>query len=307
MSKQDPIAVLISDLHLSLSRPACRNDEDWLKTQADYLAQVKVMAKTGLPTEMPVVCAGDIFDRWNPPPELIRFALDHLPDGMLSVPGQHDLPNHMMTQKHRSGYGVLAAVGKIQDLSQFDYIIPKKLQAVFYGFGWEQEIVPPRREAAEHLPHVAVIHRYCWVNDKKYPGAPDSAHVSKYKSAIRSYDAAVFGDNHQSFLVRIGDCSVFNCGGFIRRKSDEIAYQPSVGFLFSDGIIKRKALDTSRDVFIEAAQERPEVPVDLQAFIDQLEGLGEHGPNFQEAVVNHLRNEEVEPRTKKLILQSIGQ
>ena len=112
MQEPNAIAILCSDLHLSLTKPACRADKDWMEVQAHYLKQLEDTAGN-----LPIFCAGDIFDRWNAPPELINFALRNLPDDMLCVPGQHDLPNHRLDEKHRSGYGVLSNAGKIEDLS----------------------------------------------------------------------------------------------------------------------------------------------------------------------------------------------
>src|SRR5687768_17059020 len=109
-----PIAIAISDLHLSLLKPACRADDNWLEVQAHYLKQVRDLAH---PDGLPVLCAGDVFDRCNAPAELINFALKHLPDEMICVPGQHDLVGHRIDSMHRCGYGVLKQAGKIIDVS----------------------------------------------------------------------------------------------------------------------------------------------------------------------------------------------
>ncbi len=45
MSDVRPIAIAIADLHLSLTRPACRADKDWLEVQAHYLSQVTQIRK----------------------------------------------------------------------------------------------------------------------------------------------------------------------------------------------------------------------------------------------------------------------
>ena len=120
MKKPHRIAILCSDLHLSLQRPACRADDDWMGVQAGYLNQLKQLAVDSNYSfgTLPIAFAGDLFDKWNVQPELINFALEHLPDGMICVPGQHDLPNHRLDQVHRSGYGVLVAAGKIVDASK---------------------------------------------------------------------------------------------------------------------------------------------------------------------------------------------
>lgn len=295
-----PIAIAISDLHLSLLQPACRADKNWLEVQAHYLAQVREAMG-----QLPLLCAGDIFDRWNPAPELIHFALKHLPDGMLCVPGQHDLPNHRLDQVHRSGYGVLVEAGKIRDITGTQ--TGNMGGFVVHGFGWGQPLLPPRKiEDPSSLLKVALIHRYCWIKDKCYPGAPQEAHVAAYRKALKGFDVAVFGDNHLSFIDDTGTCNIMNVGGFIRRKSDEISRQPRMGSIFSDGTVKFRKLDTSKDVFHENPTDRPEVPLDLKGFIEGLEGLGEHGLNFREAVENHLRSEDIHPETKEMILQALA-
>jgi len=309
VSKPNLIAVICSDLHLTLQAPACRAEADWLEVQAGYLKQLKAIShdpKYGRAnTGVPILCAGDVFDRWNPAPELIHFALKHLPDGMICVPGQHDLPNHRRDLMHRSGYGVLVQAGKIVDIS-----VGKPVQMpphmILAGFGWEQEIIPPEINDSVRL-NVALIHRYCWITGYGYPGAPEAGGLSAHKKNLRGYDAAFFGDNHQTFFADAGSCRVMNVGGFIRRKSDEIEYRPSVGALFSDGTIKRRYLDTSGDKFHQDSKKREEIPVNMKEFIDSLEGLGEQGLDFREAVRQHLRNGDLKKPVQKLIEEIMEQ
>lgn len=299
VSKPNLIAVLCSDIHLTLQSPVCRADEDWREVQAGYLNQLQDLAGS-----LPVICAGDIFDRWNASPELINFALEYLPNRMICVPGQHDLPNHRRDLMHRSGYGVLVAAGKIQDISQAAAVSVEGL--VSYGFGWEEEIEPMPNEpqrlgAVKAIIHVAVIHRYMWTAGAKWPGAPEEAQLSAFKKQLRGYDVAVVGDNHIHFSAMAGNCLVFNCGGFIRRKSDEIDRKPCVGLLYSDGFIETRYLDVSADKFHEKAEDRKETPVNMKAFIDSLEGLGEQGVDFRAAVQHHLQNKDLKKSVRRMI------
>ena len=300
MREPNPIAIAISDLHLSLLPPACRADKDWMQVQAHYLQQVKDWAQAD---QLPILCAGDIFDRWNAPPELINFALEHLPDNMICVPGQHDLPLHRMDLMHRSGYGVLANTSKIRDLSGKTSDCCRWIQVS--GFGWEQDIFFRPKQDDHRLIQIALIHRYVWTADKKYPGAPATANVAALGKALKGYDIAICGDNHQGFLAQAGGCRVLNVGGFIRRKSDELDYEPAVGIIYSDGTVKRRRLDTSIDRFHEPGKERKEIPFDMKAFLDGLEGLGEHGLDFQEAVKNYLELEKVPAATAEIILAAM--
>ena len=196
MREPNPIAIAISDLHLSLLQPACRADKDWMEVQAHYLKQVRDWTD---PQELPILCAGDIFDRWNAPPELINFALEHLPNGMLCIPGQHDLPLHRMDLMHRSGYGVLKRVGKIRDLSDGPH---ETENLVVFGFGWEQEITPLNKRRNDKL-HIALVHKYVALNrETAFPNATKECFLnSKLEKVLKTYDAVCIGDNHTPWMT----------------------------------------------------------------------------------------------------------
>lgn len=304
MRKQDPVAVLCADLHLTLRQPNCRADENWMAIQRDYLLQLNDLAKV---KDLPVICAGDIFDRWNPPPELINFALRYLPHQMLCVPGQHDLPNHNIKDLYRSGYGVLVQANKIVDLTAMkgESLLCRGVN--YFGFGWEQEVQPNKEKGGSGL-EVAVIHQYVWRKGDAYPDAPKDQHFDKMWSKLRGYDVAVFGDNHKGFSEHKGSTLIYNCGGFIRRKSDELKYIPAVGLLYADGSVVRHKLDTSKDLFHEDSRDEPKNGVDLQNFLENLEGLvGEQGLDFRAAIKHYLDAEKVDKETRKIITASLEQ
>lgn len=297
MSKRTPIAVCFSDLHLSLQAPACRAEKDWLSVQAYYLNQVKDIA-----SGLPILFSGDLFDKWNAPPELINFALEHLPDGMICVPGQHDLPAHRIEDMHRSGYGVLVKAEKIVDISSsptdFDCMVVN-------GFGWGQDIKSDEYEDEDYRVKIALIHRYCWVTNCKHPFAAAEAHAQQFP--LDGYNIAIFGDNHIPFITHNAksSCQIVNPGSLIRRKSDEIKNTPSVALIFDDGTVKLKPLYTSIDKFHPNAREHEETPVDMKQFIEELEGLGEHGLNFREIVKRHLDSGEFRERVRQIIRESL--
>jgi DNA repair exonuclease SbcCD nuclease subunit len=289
------IAIAIADVHLGLNPPACRAETDWLAVQAGYLKQVKEIANG-----CPILCAGDLFDRWNPPPELITFALRHLPNNVICVPGNHDLPLHRADLMHRSGYGVLVEAGKIVNQSYSKWM---NIGFTLTGFGCGAEIVPPTIKADLQ---VALIHRYCWVKGAAYPGAPEESHLRELAKQLKGYQIAIVGDNHQHFIRELkSGLTVCNVGTLIRRKSDEIDYQPCVAIINADGTTERQMLDTSKDKFHANPKEREETALDMKAFIDELEGLGEHGLNFREAVENHLRSDGISPGVKEIILKAL--
>lgn len=289
------LAVFLSDVHLTLYPPACRAEEDWLQVQRLYLKQV-----TDLAQGAPVFIAGDLFDRWNPPPELICFALRYLPEPCYAVPGQHDLLNHRKDQMHRSGYGVLVEAGKIHDLSGGQFYCDPENRYRVRGFGWNE----PPEPVEDPLPPVVLLsHQYVWTEGHAFPGAPPERKVSS-GVVPPGYRWAVFGDNHKGFYLH--SQFILNCGTFIRRKSDEVAYRPQVGVLYSKGMMRTVPLDVGKDVFRPVVELPAEVPLDMESFIEGLQGLGEHGLNFREAVENYVRQHlELPKPVTDLLLQSL--
>lgn len=71
-------AVLVSDIHLSTKQPICRIDKNWMEVQKRYINQLYSL--TGNDFGVPIVMAGDLFDKWNQSPEMINWCIDNLPE-----------------------------------------------------------------------------------------------------------------------------------------------------------------------------------------------------------------------------------
>ena len=151
------------------------------------------------------------------------------------------------------------------------------------------------------------MHRYVWVNNKNsFPGAPEDGKVGAYKKMLRGYDVAVFGDNHIPFQVDTDyNCTIYNCGGFIRRKSDEINRVPGFGLLLADGTVERRKYNTVKDQFHPYAEPRLETPIDVAGFINELNSLGEQGFEFRTVVRQHLKKEEIPNEVRQIILTAL--
>lgn len=277
------LAVLCSDIHLSDKAPAFRSlEKDWYGVMACYLKQVDALQQQH---NVPVVCAGDIFDRWNSPPRLINFAIAHIKE-WYAVPGQHDLEHHGLERIKATAYWTLVEAGVVFNLEPGQ---PKHIQGVsLWGFPWGVDVVPCSGGSKDPFGlNLAVIHHYLWCKDYGYEGAPQASKLTVWKDKLQGYDACLVGDNHQGFLAKLhyGEKVVYvlNNGTFLKRKADERAYQPKVGLLYGDGRISRVALDCSQDVYCE--NEKVVVPaLDLSEFIQQLTQLETQGCDFPTAV-----------------------
>ena len=292
MKGNRPVAIAISDLHLTLHPPAARGEgmDEWRKVQRKYLWLVDKLASK---YEIPVLIAGDIFDRWNTPPELINMAIDILPRWCITVPGQHDLPFHLKTAVERSGYGVLSKITRIKDISGGKEVNPFP-GVVIKGFGWGEEITPPERKGKLNI---LLAHRYVWIEGKSYPGADEKCHLSRVEN-LHHYQVAVFGDNHKNFITKRGGTIVVNCGTFIRRRRDEIDCTPGIAVIFENGEVKRKKFDTSQDQFVEESETKK---IDIDEFIQDLHALSVSGVDFRTEVDRFLEECEDE-RVKKMIM-----
>lgn len=298
-----PIAIACADLHLTLTPPPCRVGEtNWLGTQAWYLAELDHLANN-IHHQIPILCAGDIFDRWNAPAELINFAIKYMPV-MWAVPGQHDLANHNLDDIHRSAYWTMKEAGKINHLRSG---CPRTLRnKTVTGFAWEVPL-----ESCTRLPNkgmsIALVHRYVCQRGADYPGAPKEAYVNKkFWDSLAGFDIIITGDNHKPFEASCGNQRLFNCGSFMRRRSDQLDYKPSVGIIYNDGTIERHYLDISRDVFEATADEPVVTSTDMQGLIDELQSVGEGSLDFEASVREWIKQNPTRKAAAKALMKAMG-
>lgn len=282
------LAVLAGDIHLSHAMPSARCDSDWYAAMAGQLRQLE-HARQEAGMSVPLFVAGDLFDKWNSPPELINFAIEHLPE-CWAVPGQHDLPHHDWGQIKRSAFWTMVEVRRIKLLEHGKPEVfrgdDNQTNLVAYGFGWGQKIHLPT-DSCEISVRLAVIHAYCWVPGKGHPGAllPDLA--GKWRRRLKGYSAAVMGDNHCGFLVDNGEgCTILNCGSFMRRRIDEREHRPRIGLLDREGRIHVAYLDCSGDKLVDEAESRKNGG-DFGGMIEELKAEGDGALDFAEAVKRH--------------------
>jgi hypothetical protein len=253
--------------------------------------------------DLPILCAGDIFDKWNSPPELINFAMKHLPRPMYAIPGQHDLPYHDWGNVHKSAYWTLVESGTIVDVtgtteevSEFDV----------KGFSWGDHISPPSGKNVKGILNVALIHQYVWKKGASYPNAPKENHLNRMVKQAKGWDVVIIGDNHQHWIDDNKDQPIFwNCGGFMRRKSDEKHYRPRVGLILQSGKMMSVELDISQDKF-DAHSEEPAMNVPgLEEFLDELSELQTHTLDFVETMAHTMDMKRTSPEVRRIVTEAM--
>jgi len=308
------VAIFCSDLHFSLTPPVFRsNENDWFAAMKRSLNELeKVQAKYG---GVPIFCAGDIFDIWNSQPELINFLLQHLPPKFYCIPGQHDLPYHDYGSIARSAYWTLVSAGAVEHLDSpttvtMDSFGKGKRGLCIHPFSFGQTI-KPNTDDADSL-HVCLAHQYVWTGGNSYLKAPPDAHVTNLGKCLKDYDIAVFGDNHISFETAVHTSAtsstlLFNCGSFMRRASDQIAYRPRIGLLTSGRQFITHRMNIKRDmclVKIEASGLKSND--DINEFVKALEGLDSDDLDFVEVVKQYMKTKDVSQEVRVLIMRMMS-
>lgn len=290
MSKTDVIAIFCSDLHLSLTPPPLRSKEpDWFAAMQRPLDELRqLQEKHGCP----IFCAGDVFDRWNAPAELINWTIQHLPH-MYVIPGQHDLPDHDLSQIERSAYWTLVQSKAITDLPRVNGFTSDKWPGLCvraFPFG---ETICPNRNLPKSDIHIAVIHQYNWIPGCSYQDASRQASLHRNRPEFDGYDIVVSGDNHIPFSCsssKDGSCFI-NCGGIMRRKTNDY-FDPCVWLLQKADTrigfkVTRHRLDISKDKYLETAKAQEmekDSSTDLSGLMKRLEELGACALDFVAAM-----------------------
>lgn len=298
--KKKVVAIVCADIHLKHKPPICRwGEDDWYAAMRRALNQIH---KVWLEYNVPILYAGDIFDRWNPPPQLINFAIKHLPKGF-AVPGQHDLPYHDYNKIEHSAYWTLCKAGVLSNLDPSDlrWIDYDKVVVVGYPWGFDPKPISEDPEAIQ----IAVVHKLAW-HIKPFPNAPQESYTRNLQIALSGFDVAVFGDNHQHFIY--GDRPlIYNCGSLMRITADQIKFQPKIGLIWSDKSVSTVDVDISQDKFLAKAGKfvtEAEIP-ELKELAQEFSRITKRTVSFMEYLEDLLKQEDLSDEVKQVIINAM--
>ncbi len=304
-TEPEVIAIACADLHLSLKAPRCRQGEsDWFGAMFKTINQLRQLQEK---FEVSILCAGDIFDRWNSVPELTNWAIDYLPH-MYAIPGQHDLPQHNYNERNKSAYETLVKAKVLEPLQpdNAQWIAGDTYTLCIDAYPWGYKI--QKSTATKDEIKIAIIHEYNWFANARYPHAPKEQRISAKRKELMAYDVVIFGDNHKGFCTKVGKTTIFNCGTLMRRAADEIDYIPQVGLIMSDGKVIPRSLDTKGekiDGTTDTAQDT-EVMLEVQDFLNALSDLDENPLDFTDVVCRYITDNDIRQGTKQMLLEAIG-
>lgn len=229
-----PIAIFCGSINLSLTPPALRrNEPNWLSAMARPLDEIKEISEN---LNVPIFCAGGIFNYWKAEPELISFAMEHI-SFMYAIPGKNDIPFDNIDYMERSAFHTLENAGIIISLDRYCAIDGGNYIVV--NFPCEKGFDPPKIKG---ITSIALINTYRWIKQLSELKNP---HINPYKEYLSYCEFSIFGDNNIPFCNINNKYATFNCGSLIRREIDEVNHRPKIGILTDKHKIISHELDSN--------------------------------------------------------------
>lgn len=302
-STKTVIAIFVSDMHLRENQPECRTD-DFIEAQTMKLNWLSELQEKH---DCPVLVAGDLFDKWKPSPWLLGYALRNLPDGILAIPGQHDLPAHNLEHIDKSGVEVLASAGKITLLEPARKLFARTDNFTVKGFPWGIELENTKRTSELKI---ALVHKLIYLPKQlPFPEADKvGSSVRGMAKELSGFDIIVTGDNHQTIFEKVGETTVVNCGSFMRTTAAQIDHKPSVFLLCEDKEVKQVFVPCGKNVVSREHLEKAADKEDrITAFAERLSERIELGLSFTDNVRNYIAKNKIAKSITSIVWRCVNE
>jgi len=294
-------AIIVSDIHLRDTQPVCRLD-DFIETQIkqlQWLSELKadICVKSHRnSSDVPILCGGDIFDKWKASPFLMGVAIDYLPF-MTTTIGNHDLPAHNFNLFHKSGAGVLLKAEQI-DMSINGLIDVGDFRVLTVPFGMEGEVKDHHRDKAD----VVLVH------DLVETEAEAKAWARKFPKA----ELIVIGDNHTSACYPFKDLPrVLVPGSFNVQTADQIGNPHSAWLWRKDGLpipveVPEDKTDMTREHLVDKEEMDDRMEEFVSSFITRLETGKDIGLDFKSNLTAFIKENKVSKTVEKVIWEVVN-
>lgn len=239
---KQPDAILTGDIHLTESTPVSRID-DYLEAQKKKLLFLR---KTQQKYDCPVLDSGDIFNYWKPSPWLMNRAYELLPENIITIPGNHDLPEHNIELYYKSGLHLLEEVEKLKTLSPGETTCTTLNNwgldlfgfpyGMFFGAGAEEaDTVEPYNKMVKDYRTVLILHEMVWPGETPpWPGAEGISATELLERYHENFDLILTGHNHTAFTAEYEGCLLVNPGPMMRISADKQDYKPCFYLYYTD-------------------------------------------------------------------------
>ena len=279
--------IITSDWHLREDTPVCYIGDFW----NDQWEAVDFISELQKKYECPVIHAGDLFDHWKPSPFLLSKTIEHLPIRFYTVYGQHDLPQHNLELRTKSGIYTLEKA----DILSTEPPINSTLD--FCSWNTSPHQVEPYG--------ILIWHKFNYQGKLPWPGCTSPTANKLLKDY--PYDLIVTGDNHKSFVETYQGRLLVNPGSLMRQDADQIDFHPCV-YLYhaEDNTVTKVELPFKEGVIsrdhIEKVNQKNER---LEAYISKLNDDWNSTLSFDENLEIFQQKNKVEKSVMEIIYKSI--
>lgn len=271
-----PIAILVGDLHARETVPECRVD-DFLEAQFNKWRWLKKLWEE---TKVPIVYAGDVFDKWKSSPWLLSKVQELLPPGLFIV-GQHDISGHSMKNLEKSNLNVLLT-SKLgwTEITDMGYLDNKDFTA--WGYSWGTGL--KKMLSGNSLPCLAVVHKFVYEKEIPWPGC-DGLSAEEALEQLSGYELVLCGDNHQKFIYEKGNQKLLNPGSFLRMSADQQNFAPAVFIWKDDNSLEEVPVPIEKGVVSrEHIERKKETDEKMNAWVESLNSDIEITLSFEENI-----------------------
>jgi len=275
--------ILTGDLHIRDDQPEARTD-NYFEAQTK---KIKFLKEQQEKYKCPILCAGDLFHKARSSKELEVWCLNNLPDNIITVPGNHDLPNHNLNKLDDSSLGVLNAADKI--------LVHGVPLDTFTTIDYEDK-------------KIGMIHSLIYHTD---PIIAEGKIISKSAEKILKehleFDIILSGDNHQTFVVEYKGRILINVGSMMRMNAGQIEHKPCLYLLctadnsvvqvfypIKQGVISRDHIEAKTgvserfDSFINRMNSDYEMSLSFEKNVEAYFKANKTRKPVQEEVWNHI-------------------
>lgn len=281
--------IITADWHIRNTRPRCRIDEDWIKTQQKALNQIAEICEN---KNAPLMVVGDIFHSNSDTSfeciNMVQKLADRI-GGIYILAGNHDLIYHSSENINKSAIGVLLQSENIYKIEDYS----------------DEFSAPNFDEERNSMPYM-FIHTLTIPSKDK----PDFIECETPESLLEKYPIAKWiftGDYHKNFVYEEDGRYVINSGCLIRQVSDMKDYQCGVYFVDTEKeiiefipIIDNEEL--VNDEYIIRENEREER---IESFVNKLKDVESVSLDFIDNIEKALLVNKIDEKLKDCIKELI--
>lgn len=288
--------LITSDWHIRNTTPKARLD-NYQAALWNKVEQIMALAKEH---DAHILFGGDLFDVPKSAIESTVKLVSTLGNQFLcGIPGQHDLPNHLIKNIDKCSFGLMLECGYVRGLEgsvEFE-------DTSVHFFPWGSSLGPRKEPGLAY--NIAVCHTLTYKGKSDIGGIKAKTLLRKMKG----FDLIVVGDNHKTFVVEHEGRYLVSPGSLMRQDADQFDHEPSV-FLWKAGPnsvperIRLKVTASTRVLTREHLDRQKERESRLDAFIETVNTKYDVDINFMDNLKKFMNKNQTNARVQELVWEA---